>query len=1012
MSDNKLNGKLKQVQGLQGKEYWRGLDELAETPEFKEFLHREFPAGASELSDGVSRRTFLKLMGASLAFAGLSGCRRPVEKIVPYVVAPEEIIPGIAQYYATSMPLGLDAYGMLVKSNEGRPTKIEGNPKHPSSLGKTDAIMQAQLLGLYDPDRSRAPLQKGGEKLWIDFISFWRTLHPEYLKNRGAGVAVVSRSFASPTLARLKQEFMARLPLAQWVVYEPVSDEQILAGVRIATGKELRPVHDLAKAKVVLALDADPLLQEGDHVAAINGFSAGRRLQTSKDAMNRLYVVEPHQTVTGGVADHRMRLQSRQIPAFTAALALALQEQGIAIPAGLLSGLRAYNTNSFDRVWIRSLAKDLAANRGNSLVIAGRRQPTAVHALVVALNQALGAVGRTITYRPLLDSAVPNSEAFAALTKQMQAGKIATLVILGGNPVYDAPADLEFGKALEKVSHSIQLATYADETAKQSEWHLPEAHFLESWGDTRAASGAAAVVQPLIAPLFAGHTAAELLALLTTGEEHSAYDLTRETWKRLMGGVDFEKRWTRVLNDGVLEASEQKGGAIAVNEPAISQHLSKHPFPLDAATAEKLEIVFTASNTLLDGRFANIGWLQELPDPATMLTWDNAALLSPKTAAEKGVENEDLVKLAYNGKQLSLPVWIVPGCADNTVAVALGYGRLQAGRVGNKVGADVYPLRTTKAMHYDIGLTLAKSGGRYKLSTTQLHGSMEGRALVREASLAEYRKRPEFAKEMVEIPPVAPLFKEIKYDSGYQWGMAIDLNACVGCGACSIACQSENNIPVVGKKQVRLGREMSWLRVDRYYAGSPEEAQMVHQPVACQHCENAPCEQVCPVAATVHDSEGLNVMTYNRCIGTRYCANNCPYKVRRFNFLNFTSDTPEIVKMAQNPDVTVRFRGVMEKCTFCVQRLSGAKINAKKEGRKVRDGEIKTACQQACPADAITFGDINDPQSRVAKQKEADRNYLLLGEINTKPRNSYLARIRNPNPEITPPVATDSAQHE
>jgi molybdopterin-containing oxidoreductase family iron-sulfur binding subunit len=1029
--------------------YWRSLAQVEDRPEFRAALEREFPEGASELPEGITRRDMMMLVGASLSLAGLAACRRPVEEIVPFVTAPEDTVPGIPRYYATTMPFGRSAYGLVVESHEGRPTKIEGNPAHPASLGASSTRIQASILGLYDPDRSQTVRLKQEPKSWSDFVAAWEPLSQAHTADAGAGLAVLSESFSSPTLARLASEFRARYPKAIWATYEAVSDENRLAGLRSATGRDVDLMLRLDRAAVILALDADPLLTDPEMIRHARGFADGRRVGASGGAMNRLYAVEAVYSLTGAMADHRLRLESRQIAPFLAALAARL-----ALPAAAAASLAGADVAGVDSRWIDALARDLLANRGKGLIVAGERQPALVHAAVCALNTHLGNTGTTVSYYETRDAALPSLSSLAALVSAMKAGAVQTLVVLGGNPVFDAPADLDFASAMAKVPHSIALGHTVDETSSQAEWHIPRAHYLESWGDARAVGGTLSVVQPLILPLFGGRTPVEVLGLVVGGKDRPGYDIVRETWKPILGEAEFDTRWNRVLHDGLLAGSElpevvpnptaeplaelarlagrlRAGGASAGAAGAQ---------PAEVGSPAGLEIVFLPSPWLHDGRFANDGWLQELPDPLTKLTWDNPALVNPKTAETLGLASEDSIRLDYAGRSLELAVSILPGMADGVVAVTLGYGRQRAGRIGSGVGFNTFTIRSSRAPGFDHGATLTRLGRQYPLSATQNHGSMEGRPIVRESTLTELRSalaRPAPAEGPHADPPRrsaepdsraqagdasrAPqeggasgalgvfeeephhfsLWKEHAYDRGHQWGMTIDLNACIGCSACMTACQSENNVPVVGKVQVAKQREMHWLRVDRYFSGEPSGSpQVVFQPVPCMHCEDAPCEQVCPVAATVHDREGLNVMVYNRCIGTRYCSNNCPYKVRHFNFFNFTKDTPEILKLAMNPDVTVRARGVMEKCTYCTQRINRAKIDAKLAGRALRDGDVKTACQQACPASAIEFGDLLDRSSRVAKAKADPRNYALLDELNTKPRTTYLARVRNPNPDL------------
>jgi molybdopterin-containing oxidoreductase family iron-sulfur binding subunit len=1002
--------------------YWRSLAQIEERPEFRASLEREFPEGASEPPEGVTRRDMMMLLGASLSLAGLAGCRRPVEEIVPYVAAPEDVIPGVPRYYATTMPFRRSAYGLIVESHEGRPTKVEGNPSHPSTLGASGALVQASVLGLYDPDRSPSVTLQGARKSWSDFVTAWRPLSEAHAADGGAGLAVLSESFSSPTLARLASELRARYPRLQWATYDAVSDENRLAGLRLATGLDLDLMLRLDRAAVILALDADPLLTDPEMIRHARGFAAGRRAGASGGAMNRLYAVEGVYSLTGAMADHRLRLESRLIAPFLAALAarLAPHEAGTTIVAGAgIPGL--------DARWIDALAKDLLANRGKGLIVAGERQPAAVHAAVCALNTYLGNTGTTVSYHETKDAALPSVGALASLVSAMNAGAVKTLVVLGGNPVFDAPADLDFASAMAKVPQSIALGHTVDETSARATWHIPRAHYLESWGDARAVGGTLSVVQPLILPLFGGRTPVEVLGLLVGDEDRPGYDIVRETWGPILGEAEFDRKWNRVLHDGWLSGSERPEVVPALTAEPLSE-LARliGSRQAEAGSPAGLEIVFLPSPALHDGRFANDGWLQELPDPLTKLTWDNPALVSPKTAESLGLANEDWVRVDHAGRSLELPVWLLPGMTDGVVALTLGYGRTHAGRIGSGVGFDAFTVRRSSAPGFDSGARLTKLARRHPLSATQDHGSMEGRPLVRESTLTELRSesaaRPAHAESahagdsprapeegaapgalgvFEEEPHHFSLWKEHAYDQGHQWGMTIDLNSCIGCNACMVACQSENNVPVVGKVQVAKGREMHWIRIDRYFSGEPSGSpETVFQPVPCMHCEDAPCEQVCPVAATVHDGQGLNVMVYNRCIGTRYCSNNCPYKVRHFNFFNFTKDTPDILKLAMNPNVTVRARGVMEKCTYCTQRISKAKIDAKLGGRPLRDGDVKTACQQACPTAAIEFGDLRDRSSRVATAKADPRNYALLDELNTKPRTTYLAKVRNPNPDL------------
>jgi molybdopterin-containing oxidoreductase family iron-sulfur binding subunit len=950
-----------------GRQYWRSLEQLAETPRFLEWLHREFPAHASEFTSGPSRRRMLQLMAASFGLAGLTACRRPVERILTASQGSEDVVPGAPSFYNTIMSLGGEASGLLVECHDGRPTKIEGNPNHPSSLGATSVYAQASVLSLYDPDRSKAVLKDGKPSSWEEFEKFAAAR-----MGAGVGLRFLSEAVASPSLEAVRDHVLAHFPQSKWVEYEPLDCDQARAGAELAFKAPLVAQYHFDRADVVVSLDCDFLGQDAPTLSAIRAFTRRRRMDAPGDSMNRLYIVEGRHSMTGAVADHRLRMRPSEVRQFAEDLARELR---------LLSPPSAPDPRS---KWLAALARDLESHRGRCLVVAGPRQPAEVHALAHWINQALGAVGVSVTYceppkRPALIS-------LSSLAAEISAGQVETLVILGGNPVFNAPADLGLGALLRKVPISIRLGLEEDETSAVCSWHLPEAHFLESWSDGRAADGTASVQQPLIEPLYGGRTAAEVLALLSGYKDRRAYDIVHNYWLT---------RWS--LADGVIPDTQFPEVKPVVDTARVQAALQVKP-----PVAAGVELAFYPGWASWDGRFANNGWLQEAPDPMTRLTWDNAALISPTTARALGLGDGELVVLSAGGREVTMPVLVQPGHADNCVSVAVGYGRSRCGRVGQNVGFNAYALRTSGARWIAAGVEIRKTGKNHKLALTQNHQSMEGRPLVLAATLEEYRKDSQvIAKAAPHDPGTLSLYKERSYDHGYQWAMSIDLNACVGCNTCVVACQAENNIPIVGKDQVLRGREMHWIRVDRYYEGSPEEARVVTQPVTCQQCENAPCENVCPVAATTHSPEGLNDMVYNRCVGTRYCSNNCPYKVRRFNFLNFHKEISEVGKMVFNPDVTVRMRGVMEKCTYCVQRIEQKRIQAQREGhRTIRDGEIVTACQQACPAEAIVFGNMNDSASRVSKLRKQDRRYDLLGELHTKPRTTYLAKLRNPNPEL------------
>ncbi len=972
-----------------GPEYWRSLEELSNTEQFQEFLHREFPDQASELTDPVGRRQFLRLMGASLALAGVSACtKQPAETIVPYVRAPEEIIPGKALHFATAFTMGGSATGLLVESHMGRPTKIEGNPEHPGSLGATDLFAQAAILGLYDPDRSQTLTHSGDIRTFSAFLDAIRKAVEARKAAQGRGMRVLTGSVVSPTLARQMTALLQAFPAAKWHQYDAAGRDSVRAGAKLAFGEHVETRYAFDKARVILSLDADFLGTMPGAVRYIRDFAQTRRVRGTDGDMSRFYAAECSATTTGSKADHRLPLRPGDVEAFARGLAALVGVPGAATPHAVPAW----------QPYLTAAARDLVTHPGASLVVAGDQQPAAVHALAHAMNLALGNVGATVLYTaPVEFGPVDQLQSVRELAADMASGAVDVLLILGGNPVYDAPADVDFGKALSKVPFSVHLSLYADETSARCQWHVPEAHFLEAWSDARAFDGTASIVQPLIAPLYGGKSAHELLTVVAGAGSRSGYDLVRETWQGFAaqaGAAEFEAFWRTAVHDGTIPGTALP----AVSPTAVDIMAAIGAGSPPAATG--LDVAIRVDPTVYDGRFANNGWLQETPKPFTKLVWDNSVHASPATAASLGVANDDIVEVSAGGRTIRGPVFVVPGHPDGTLTVFLGHGRTRAGRVANRVGFDVTPIRTTGAFWHVPGASVAKTGARHSLTATVLHHSMEGRAIVRSASLEAFKQNPGMIRGQEFDPPKTLTMYQPHEYKGYAWGMAVDINSCVGCNACMVACQSENNVPVVGKEQVARGREMHWLRIDTYYAGEPANPEAFHQPVMCQHCENAPCEVVCPVAATVHSDEGLNDMVYNRCVGTRYCANNCPYKVRRFNFLLYQDWETKSLKMSRNPDVTVRSRGVMEKCTYCVQRINEAKIDAEKQDRKVRDGEIVTACQQVCPAEAIQFGDINDPNSRVAKLREEALNYSLLGELNTRPRTTYLAALKNPNPAL------------
>ncbi len=968
-----------------GRQYWRGIDELADSPAFEEFLHAEFPREASIL-DAVGRRQFLQLMGASMALAGLSACTtQPTEKVIPYVKAPEDVIPGVPRFYATATILHGVATGVLVESHMGRPTKVEGNPDHPASLGAADIFAQASILGMYDPDRSQAVRYVSEIRTWNNFVDALNPALDVQKARQGAGLRILTESVTSPTLAGQLRQVLSDFPQARWHQYEPSGNDSVRGGSQMAFGEIVDTQYDLEKADVVVSLGCDLLGCGPGHVRYARQFASRRRVQNTGGTMNRLYVIETEPTITGATADHRLPLRPSEVEGFTRALAAALG-MGIESPPAMQS----------HAAWVRALTNDLRKSSGRSLVVAGKEQSAAVHALVHYINQTLGNVGNTVFHtEPIEAQALNQEQSLRELVADMDAGKVDLLLILGGNPVYNAPADLHFAQSLTKVGLRIHSSLYDDETSELCHWHIALTHDLETWSDARAYDGTITILQPLIAPLYSGKSWHELLSAFVGRPSRSNHDIVRDAWKQTWGAGDSDERWHKSLHDGVVADSK-----LPAKDVTVAASLAGS-LPAWMPPAKTLEISFRADPTVLDGRFANNGWLQELPKPISKLTWDNAAFLSAHTAQRLGVQNDDVVEISYQGRKLRAPVWVLPGHADDTVTIHLGYGRTRAGRIGNDAGFNAYLLRTADAPWSGANVELRKTGENYLLVSTQNHSSMEGRDLIRSGTLEQYHEHPSLAPETEgeEHEPMISLYPERHYD-GNAWAMSIDLNSCIGCNACVVACQSENNVPIVGKEQVWRGREMHWIRIDRYYSGDLDNPQVHHQPVPCMHCEYAPCEVVCPVNATVHGVEGLNEMVYNRCVGTKYCSNNCPYKVRRFNFYKFQDWQTESLKPMRNPDVTVRSRGVMEKCTYCVQRINEKRIQAKRDGREIRDGEIVTACQQTCPTEAIVFGNLHDPNSRVSKLRALPRNYALLAELNTRPRTTYLAAIRNPNPEL------------
>jgi molybdopterin-containing oxidoreductase family iron-sulfur binding subunit len=994
-----------------GNEYWRSLDELSRE-DFEQVVESEFPQGALALDRGVDRRDFVKLMGASMALGGLAACNRPAEKIVPYVRQPEGLIPGKPIFFATAMPISGYAHGVLVESHMGRPTKIEGNPDHPSSLGATNSWMQASILGLYDPDRSQVVRHLGEISTWSEFLA---QLQPAL---KAGGVRLLTQTVTSPTLGAQIQQFLAQSPGAKWHQWEPAGGHNVREGLRLAFGDYANAVYHFDKADIVVSLDSDFLESGPGHLRYARDFSSRRKVRKGTTSINRLYVIESGPTGTGAIADHRLPVRPSQIEGYARAIA-----------AGLGGGA-AVATEHAD--WIAALVRDLQKKRGASIVVAGEEQPPVVHAVAMAINQALGNIGSTITITDPVEVAPINQlDSLKQLVADMNAGAVKTLIMIGGNPAYDAPTDVAFVKALDKVPFRAHLSPYYDETSMHVHWHIPETHYLESWSDARGHDGTISIVQPLIAPLYNGRSAHEVLGALLGGLDQSPYEVVRAYWTSKAGALNFNSTWRKWLNDGVIA-----GSALAARTAGGTPAVPGKPQP---GNASGYELRILPDPNIYDGRFANNGWLQELPKPQTKICWENVALVSPKTAVAIGYEDkrrDDLVNekqtlladIRYRGRTLRTPIWVVPGHPDGTITMFMGYGRTRGGKIATPpdqepmhavslapfhlasgtMGLDVTPFRFSDALSGGPGAEIELTNEPpYPIACTQEHQSLNAsdvgadRGIIRSATFAEYLVEPDFVRDHKrELEQSSEsMYPSYEY-KGHAWAMVIDTSVCTGCNGCVVACQSENNIPIVGKEQIVAEREMHWLRIDRYYKGSPENPEVYHQPVPCMQCELAPCETVCPVGATSHSSEGLNDMTYNRCVGTRYCSNNCPYKVRRFNFYHYSDYETPALKPMRNPDVTVRTRGVMEKCTYCVQRINAAKIDAEKQGRRVRDGEIVTACQQACPTDAIVFGDMNDKTSRVASLKAEPTNYALLAELNTRPRTTYLGAIKNPNPEI------------
>ena len=990
--------------------YWKSLKDISSEEDYNRFLkqsdHNE--------DNGLSRRNFLSLIAASVALAGLEGCKKPVQKIIPYVEAEIGTIPGIPKYYASTIPWKNNALGVVIENHDERPVKVEGNEKHPSTLGKSNAFSQASTIEMYDPDRARGVKYNGKKVDWSEYLKFAKDIN----KGDGKGLAVLMQESSSPTIKSIQNDFKAKFPSASWVSYESVNNENLYKGIEKAFSKKLQPIYRLENAQIIVSLGSDFLGVDDNNIYNTRKFAQNRDIVDENSTMNRLYVAESSITSTGSSADHRLNIPQHEMESILAELSYELKKLGLSVDAN--------KVKSSNNLWIKAAAEDLMSNRGDSIILGGSQLSPEFHQLIALLNNQLNA---PVDYYPLSLSQVSSLADFKSLCDDIKNNKIKNLIILGANPVYDSPADFNFGDLLKNVPNSVHLTNILDETSKLCSWNIAMTHYFECWGDAMSYDGFVSIVQPQIMPLFDSKSAIQVLTPLVYSKELSSYDTVKNVWKSdIVKSGNFEREWEKVLHDGLYKNTIIKKEQVRPSSKTSTAQLNNF-IKLDD---NKFEIVFNASSSVYDGRFANNGWLQEIPKPVTSLTWDNAALISIKVAKKLNIKNGQMLEIKIDNKSIKLPAWITPGQNQKSISLELGYGREFEGRLGNGVGFNVYPLRMSSNLSYSLNASISVLDETYPLASTQDHHGLEEDQyaapgfdklsnnevqsripeLVKQSTLDYYKDNPDWVQKKVEEhkPDKKRSWAdhsmynpepEYDYSKGPQWGMSIDLTSCTSCNACSIACQSENNIPVVGKQQVMNGREMHWIRIDNYFAGDPDNPEMSTQSVACVHCELAPCETVCPVAATTHSSDGVNQMTYNRCLGTRYCANNCPYKVRKFNFYNYTRDLPEVVQMAMNPDVSIRFRGVMEKCTYCYQRVSAARISAENENREIQDGDFQVACQQSCPADAIKFGDINDPNSAVSKAKRRNRDYALLAHLGTAPRTTYLAKIRNQNPKLS-----------
>ena len=986
--------------------YWKSLKDISSEDDYNRFLKQS----EHNVDNGLSRRNFLSLIAASVALAGLEGCKKPVQKIIPYVEAEIGTIPGIPKYYASTLPFKNNALGVVIENHDERPVKVEGNEKHPTSLGKSNSFAQASTLEMYDPDRARGVKFKGKKVDWNEYLNFAKSIND----GNGKGLAVLMQESSSPTIKSIQEDFKKNLPNADWVVYESVNNENLYDGIELAFSKRLQPLYRLEKAQIIVSLGSDFLGVDDNNIYHTRKFAQNRNIVDENSTMNRLYVAESSISSTGSSADHRLNVPQHEMENLLAELAYELKQLGLRI--------EAKKVKSSNNLWVKAAAKDLFDGRGESIIIGGSSLSKEFHQLIALINYNLKA---PIDYYPLNMSQVSSVKNFESLCKDMKDGKINNLIILGANPVYDSPVDFDFAESLKKVKNSVHLTNIIDETSKLCSWNIAMNHYFECWGDAMTYDGHVSIVQPQIMPLFDSKSIIQVLSPIVHSKEQSAYDTVKNVWKsNIIKSGNFEREWDKVLHDGLYNKPILKKVNIRSTSKISTAVLNNYSLDND-----KFEIVFCPSSSVYDGRYANNGWLQEIPKPITSLTWDNAALISIKVAKKLNIKNGQMLEISVGDNSINIPAFITPGQNQKSITLELGYGRKFNGRIGNEVGFNVYPLRSSDSPSFILNGSIKVLNETYPLASTQDHHGLEDDKyaapgfddlankevqsripeLVKQSTLDYYKDNPDWVQKKVEQHKPdknrswadhSMYNPDWDYSKGPQWGMSIDLTSCTSCNACSIACQSENNIPVVGKQQVMNGREMHWIRIDNYFAGDPDNPEVSTQSVACVHCELAPCETVCPVAATTHSSDGVNQMTYNRCLGTRYCANNCPYKVRKFNFYNYTKDLPEVVQMAMNPDVSIRFRGVMEKCTYCYQRISSARITAENEGREIKDGDFQVACQQSCPADAIKFGDINDPNSEVSKAKRRNRDYALLAHLGTAPRTTYLAKIRNQNPML------------